>query len=96
VAAVSLKLPDDLKRRIERLARAANKSPHAFMIEALAREAQRSELRAQRFADAAARSEQEALSSEKAFELAAAFDYLAARASGAKPRRPKPRARHSK
>ena len=37
MAATSLKLPEDLKRRIERLARAANKTPHAFMVEALAR-----------------------------------------------------------
>jgi predicted transcriptional regulator len=90
MAATSLKLPEDLKRRIERLASAANKTPHAFMVEALAREAERSELSA-RFAEEAAHSEEEALSSGKAFELAAAFDYLAARASGAKTRRPKAR-----
>jgi predicted transcriptional regulator len=90
MAATSLKLPEDLKRRIERLANAANKTPHAFMVEALAREAERSELRA-RFADEAARSEAEALSSGKAFELAATFDYLTARASGARARRPKVR-----
>jgi predicted transcriptional regulator len=84
-------LPDDLKRRIERLARAANKTPHAFMVEALAREADRSELRA-RFLDAAARSEEEALSSGQAFELAATFDYLTARVSGSKARRPRARA----
>ena len=52
MAATSLKLPEDLKRRIERLASAANKTPHAFMVDALAREAERSELRA-RFADEA-------------------------------------------
>ena len=91
MAATSLKLPDALKRRIERLASAANKTPHAFMVEALAREAERSELRA-RFADEAARSEQEALLSGKTFGLAAAFDYLAARASGVNARRPRARA----
>lgn len=91
MAATSLKLPEDLKRRIERLANAANKTPHAFMVEALAREAERSELKA-RFADEAARSEQEAFSSGRSFELAATFDYLTARASGAKARRPKTRA----
>lgn len=90
MAATSLKLPEDLKRRIERLANAANKTPHAFMVEALAREAERSELRA-RFADQAASSEEEAISSGRALELAATFDYLAARASGAKVRRPKAR-----
>ena len=91
MAATSLKLPEDLKRRIERLASAANKTPHAFMVEALAREADRSELRA-RFADEASRSEEEAISSGRAFDLAATFDYLTARASGAKARRPKARA----
>ncbi len=91
MAATSLKLPERLKRRIEQLARVAHKTPHAFMIEALAREAERAELRT-RFADEAARAEQEALSSGKTFELSATFDYLAARASGAKARRPKARA----
>ena len=91
MVATSLKLPEVLKRRIERLANAAHKTPHAFMVEALAREAERSELRA-RFADEAARAEEEVLSSGKAFELAATFDYLTARASGAKARRPKARA----
>lgn len=90
MAATSLKLPEELKRRIEGLARASNKTPHAFMVEALTREAERSELRA-RFADEAARSEEEALLSGKAFELAAAFDYLTMRASGAKVRRPRAR-----
>ena len=91
MAATSLKLPEDLKRRIERLASAANKTPHAFMVDALAREAERSELRA-RFADEAAISEEAAFSSGKSFELASTFDYLTARASGAKARRPKARA----
>jgi predicted transcriptional regulator len=92
MAATSLKIPEDLKRRIERLARAENKTPHAFIIEALAREAEGSELRA-RFAEDAARAEEQALAGGKAFELTATFDYLAARASGVKARRPKPRAR---
>ena len=91
MAATSLKLPEGLKRRIEQLASAANKTPHAFMVEALAREAERAELRA-RFAGEAARSEEEAFDSGKAFELAAAFDYLAARVSGVRARRPKARA----
>jgi len=61
------------------------------VVDALAREAERAEVRA-RFADEAACSEEEAMSSGKAFELAATFDYLAARASGTKVRRPKARA----
>lgn len=91
MAATSLKLPDDLKRRLERLAANARKSPHAFMIEALAREAERSEFR-ERFAIDAAQAENEAVTTGKAFGVAAAFDYLEARVSGRRARRPKARA----
>ena len=90
MAATSLKLPDDLKRRLERLAAHAHKTPHAFMLEVLAREAERSELR-ERFAAEAAESEQEALSGGKTYALAATFDYLEGRVAGAKARRPKAR-----
>jgi predicted transcriptional regulator len=34
--AVTLKLPEELKRRINDLAAASGKSPHAFMLDALA------------------------------------------------------------
>jgi predicted transcriptional regulator len=62
MAATSLKIPEDLKRRIERLAGATNKTLHAFMVEAPARAAERSELRG-RFAEEAARPEEETLKS---------------------------------
>jgi predicted transcriptional regulator len=90
MAATSLKLPDALKRRIERLAGTAGQTPHAFMVEALAREAERAELR-ERFAKYASQSEQEAMASGKAHDLAATFDYLADRLSGKKARRPRAR-----
>ena len=57
------------------------------MVEALARETERSELKA-RFADEAAFRGGSACA-RKGLELAATFDYLAARASGAKVRHPK-------
>jgi hypothetical protein len=60
------------------------------MVDALAREAQRSELR-QRFAAEADESEREALGSGKAHPLNATFDYLAARIGGKNPRRPRAR-----
>ena len=44
MSATSLKLPDDLKRRIAKLAASSGQTPHAFMIDALAREAGRPEL----------------------------------------------------
>jgi predicted transcriptional regulator len=56
MSATSLKLPDGLKRRIARLAGAANKTAHAFMVEALSQEADRAEIR-ERFAKDAAISE---------------------------------------
>jgi len=91
MAATSLKLPDDLKERLERLAAHANKTPHAFMVEVLAREAERSELR-ERFAAEAAQSERQALSGGKTYALDETFDYLEKRVAGNKTRRPKARA----
>lgn len=91
MAATSLKLPDDLKQRLERLAARARKTPHAFMLEVLAREAERAELR-ERFAAEAARSEQHALKGGKTYALAATFDHLDKRVAGIKARRPRARA----
>jgi predicted transcriptional regulator len=88
MAATSLKLPDELKRRIERLASAARKTPHAFMVDALTEEADRAEIR-ERFATDAALSESEAMRSGKAVPLGAAFDYLEARSAGKPARRPR-------
>ena len=90
MAATSLKIPDELKRRIEHAAAAAGKSPHAFMVEALALEAERSEQR-EEFAAAAARSEQQALASGKAIPLDSAFDYLEARMAGRRVKKPQAR-----
>jgi predicted transcriptional regulator len=91
MAATSLKIPDDLKRRLEQLAALAQKTPHAFMLELLAREAERAELR-QRFAVEAAQAERDVLTGGKTFSLDSAFDYLEGRLSGAKVRRPRGRA----
>jgi predicted transcriptional regulator len=90
VAATSLKLPDDLKRRLERLAANAHKTPHAFMVDVLAREAERFELR-ERFAADAAQSEQQTLEGGKTYRLSDTFDYLERRTTGKRARRPKAR-----
>ncbi len=94
MSATSLKIPDDLKRRIARLAASTGQTPHAFMVDALAREAERSELHL-RFADQTADSEREALGSGKAHSLDATFDCLAARVDGKNPRRPRPRSQRA-
>ena len=90
MSATSLKLPEGLKRRIARLAGAADKTAHAFMVEALSEEADRAEIR-ERFAKDAAISETETMESGKAIPLATAFDYLEARAQGKPVRRPQAR-----
>jgi len=86
-----LKLPDDLKRRIIRLAASAGVTTHAYMIDALAREAERAELRA-RLATEPAESERETLASGKAHSLETAFTYLEARIAGKRSRQPRARA----
>ncbi len=43
MATTSLKLPDSLKERVAKLAEAAGKTPHAFMVEAIEQEASRNE-----------------------------------------------------
>jgi predicted transcriptional regulator len=91
MSATSIKLPEDLKRRIVRLAANAGQTTHAFMVDALAREAERSELRIQ-FAADAAESEREALATGKAHTLDVAFNYLEARVAGKKVRHPRARA----
>jgi predicted transcriptional regulator len=88
VPATSLKLPDDLERRIARLAASAGQTPHVFMLDALAREAERAELR-QQFAADADESEREAMERGMTHPLDATFDYLGARLSGNRPRRPR-------
>ena len=77
-----------MKRRIERLASTAKTTPHACVVEALRREAERSEL-PERLAAHAASDERQALASGKAMPQDAAFDDLEARISGAKVRRPR-------
>jgi predicted transcriptional regulator len=96
VSATSLKLPERLKRRLARLAATAGQSTHAYMVEALAREAERAELR-ERFAADASEAEAEALATGKAHPIDEAFGYLSTRAAHAAgtapatPRRPRPR-----
>lgn len=90
MTATSLKLPDQLKRRLTRLAADAGQTTHAYMVDALAREAERADLRA-RFADDAAQSEREALASGKTHSLDSAFGYLEAKLAGSKVKMPKAR-----
>lgn len=43
MATTSLKLPDELKARVAKVAEASGKSPHAFMVDVIEQETRRSE-----------------------------------------------------
>lgn len=90
MAATSLKLPDDLKRRITQLVSGSDRTAHSFMVEAIEQAAQREELR-RRFGEEAALAEQETEQTGKVYDAAEAFQYLEARAKGAKTRKPRPK-----
>jgi predicted transcriptional regulator len=91
MAATSLKLPDDLKRRVAELVEGSNRTVHSFMVEAIERAAQREELR-KRFGEEAALSEREAERTGKVLDANEAFDYLEAKAKGQKVKRPRAKA----
>lgn len=84
----SLKLPPKLKARVAKVLRGTDKSPHAFMLEAIEHETERAELRKRFMADA--------LKAEKEFERTGlAYDaeevhaYVKALARGRKATPPK-------
>ncbi len=84
----TLKLPDDLKRRIAPLARSTGKTPHAWMVEALELHTALAERRKAFVAEALA-AEKEAAGSGEVYRAAAVHRYIRARAAGGKARRPK-------
>lgn len=91
MAATSLKLPEELKRRIQSLVEGTDRTVHAFMLEAIERVARQEELR-RRFGAEAEEAEQETERTGKAYDAAEVFDYLEARARGERARRPRARA----
>lgn len=88
--ATTLKIAADLKRRVVAAAKAADKSPHAFMLEAIERQTHLDEQRREFVAEAvAARSE--ALASGEGYAAADVHRYMAARARKSTAARPKVR-----
>ena len=91
----TLKLPSELKKRIEPLARRSGKTPHAWMVEALEREVTLAEVREgfiQEALDAAA-------DIDAGGPLFAAEDvhaWLKGKASGETPPRPPPMSRRKR
>jgi len=86
-ATTTLKLPEELKERIAPLAQSSGKTPHAWMLEALERQAALAELRQQFLQEA----ESAAEAIDAGAPLYAAEDvhaYILARAAGKPARRP--------
>ena len=88
--ATTLKIAADLKRRVVAAAKAADKSPHAFMLEAIEHQTSLDERRRAFVAEAvAARSE--AFTSGEGFAAADVHRYIAAHVRGQRAVRPKVR-----
>ncbi|MBS0338572.1 MAG: hypothetical protein JSS40_17575 [Proteobacteria bacterium] len=89
MATTTLKLPEDLKERIAPLADAAGKTPHAWMVEALASQAEMAEKRSAFMREAderLTRFEQ----TRAAYRAEDVHRYFLALAAGKKTARPKP------
>lgn len=84
--ATSLKLPPQLKSRVEAAAKGAGKSPHAFMVEAIEQQVAQAERR-RRFVEEALAAEKEALETGEGFNADEVHEVMAARARGGRSRR---------
>jgi predicted transcriptional regulator len=85
----TLKLPDDLKARITAVAEEAGKTPHAFMVEALAAQTALAERRRE-FVAAAAKAEQEIAQYGLVYDADEVFSYVREKLAGKRAKRPKP------
>lgn len=85
----TLKVPDELKARILAAAKAEQKSPHAFMVEALAKQTALAERRLA-FVNEAHLAEQEVAEYGLVYDADEVFSYLHDKLKGKRAKRPKP------
>ena len=85
----TLKLPESLKKRIGPLADAAGKTPHAWMVDALAAQADLAEKRKAFYGEARARLV-EFEQTRTAYRAGEVHRYLGALVAGRKVKRPRP------
>ena len=85
----TLKLPEQLKKRLAPLAKSAGKTPHAWMIEALESQATLAEKR-RGFIDDARAAEKKVAETGVVYRADDVHRYIRARAAGKKGARPKP------
>lgn len=88
MSTTSLKLPEDLKKRVMAVAQDKGVSTHAFMIQAIAEAAIAAELRA-KFIAQAEKARKAARRSGKGYEADTVHEYLRARIRGVAVARPK-------
>jgi len=88
----TLKLPESLKAQVAKLAEDAGKSPHAWMVEAIEAQATQAGKRRAFYAEAR-QSRAEYAQTGVAYRAEDVHEYILARASGKKVRRPRPRSR---
>lgn len=85
----TLKLPEDLKALLVEQAQAEGKTPHAYMVEALAEKAQRVKRR-QEYLESGAQALREYERTGIAYAMEDVEKYFIGIAAGRKPARPKP------
>jgi predicted transcriptional regulator len=88
--AVSLRLPEDVKKRIARLAKAQDMTPHGFMLDAIREKLEAEEVRAAFHADAGRRLAR-MKKTGTGIPAEEVFEYLRRRAEGKAAERPKSR-----
>ena len=88
MSTTTLKLPEELKQRIAAAAADAGKSPHAFMVEALAAQTALAERR-RAFVGAAHAAAQEVAQYGLVYDADEVFGYLQDKLKGKRPKRPK-------
>lgn len=88
----TLKLPDELKARIASAAQASGRTPHAFMVEALEKQARLAEMR-QSFINDAVASAAEVDAGGALYAMEDVQTYILARTAGKAAKRPLPVAR---
>jgi predicted transcriptional regulator len=90
MAATSIKLPDELKKRVSAAAKAAGQSPHAFMLAAIEQQTRLAEAR-RAFMQQALDARKSMEESGVGYEASEVHAYLARRAESKRVRRPKPK-----
>ena len=88
--AVSLRIPEEIKRRVEKLAEARDTTAHAFMVGAIEERLLAEETRAEYHAEATARLSR-MKKNGKGIPAAEVFDYLRERVQGKPAARPRTR-----